>query len=263
LKSCEPSGLPSFLLAVFFLASPAASAEEDAVRPPVIYLIGDSTMADKNADGGNPERGWGQLLPEFCVDGARVENHAKDGCSTKSFLDEGLWTPVAGRLQPGDWLVIQFGHNDQKQDKPHLYTDAATTYRQNLGRFVEEARAKGASPVLATSIYRRYYGDHGKPKSTLGAYPEAARQTAAGLDVPLVDLNEQTRVLLESWGPEKSKALYLHFAPGEIPFYPNGKGDNTHLSEKGARAVAECFVRDVQAQGLALGRWLRIPASRP
>lgn len=247
-------------LAACLCASPASAAE--AVTP-VIYMIGDSTMANKSAENDNPEKGWGQLLPEYFQESVRIDNHAKDGRSSKSFLDEGLWTPVVDAMRPGDWLIIQFGHNDQKKDKPALYADPATTYRENLTRFVNEARAKGANPILATSIYRRTFTEDGKLKPTLGTYPETTRQLAAELNVPLVDLNEFTRVRLEAEGPDKSKALYLHFAPGEHPLFPNGRGDNSHLSTLGARAVAAMFVQSLQAQKIPLATWVKPTASQP
>src|ERR1043165_8224863 len=169
-----------------------------------VYMMGDSTMANKSTANGNPERGWGQLLPEFFQPQAVVVvNRAKDGRSTKSFQDEGLWKPILEAIRPGDWLIIQFGHNDQKKDKPQVYADAATDYRQNLTRFVQEARAKGAHPILATSIYRRQYTPEGEIKATLGAYPETVRQLAKELAIPLVDLNALTLKLLEEEGEEK------------------------------------------------------------
>ena len=233
-----------------------------AENPPRVFMIGDSTMADKNLDGGNPERGWGQLLPGFFQDGVKIENHAKDGRSTKSFFDEGLWTAVLADLKPGDWVIIQFGHNDQKKDKPLLYTNADTDYREFLTKYVKEAQAKGAHPILSTSIYRCHFTPEGKLKPSLQGYPEATRQTAAKLGVPLVDLNEMTRQLLESLGPEKSKSLFLHFAPGEIPFYPNGKNDNTHLCENGAKTISSLFVDNLKTQNIGLARWVKNPPKK-
>ena len=222
-------------------------------------MIGDSTMANKNLEGGNPERGWGQLLPEFFQAGVKVENHAKDGRSSRSFFDEGLWAPVVSDLKAGDWVIIQFGHNDQKKDKPLLYTDPDTDYRAFLTKYVKESQAKGAHPILVTSIYRRFFTPEGKPKPSLQRYPEVTRKMAAELGVPLVDLNEMSRQLLESLGPEKSKSLFLFFAPGEIPFYPNGKSDNTHLCENGAKTISALFTEDLKNRKIELARWLKSP----
>ncbi len=248
-------------LLFFFLTLMPMFSSESLTRSPRIYMIGDSTMAQKNLEGGNPERGWGQLLPQYFKSEVKIENHAKDGRSTRSFFDEGLWTPIVSALQPGDWVIIQFGHNDQKKEKPKLYTDSNTDYRTFLTKYVEETRAKGAFPLLATSIYRCSFSEDGKPKPTLGAYPEAVRQCAALLQVPCVDLNEQTGTLLESFGPEKAKTLYLHFAPGALSFYPNGKSDNSHLSETGARLVSELFTTSLRAQKIPLASLLKEPSS--
>jgi lysophospholipase L1-like esterase len=234
-----------------------------AQEAPVIYMIGDSTMANKNTANGNPERGWGQLLPEYFPAEVKIVNKAKDGRSTKSFLDEGLWTPVLEALKPGDWVIIEFGHNDQKKDKPSLYADPETDFQNNLKKFATETREKGASPILATPIYRRYFTPEGQPKSTAGAYPEATRKVAAGLSVPLVDLHERTKKLLEEYGVEKSKVLFLHFAAGELALYPTGRADNSHLCEEGARKVAGLFVEGLKEQKMDLARWLSEPAKTP
>lgn len=234
-----------------------AAGEGSGKTPPVIYMIGDSTMALKNTAGGNPERGWGQLLPEYFRKTVKIEDRAKDGRSARSFRDERLWAPIVERLRPGDWVIIQFGHNDQKKDKPHAYADPATDYPELLGAFISEAREKGALPILVTPIYRRYFGPDGHPRSTAGAYPEAVRKLAGELGVPLVDLHEQTRLLLEKYGEESSKGLYLHFAPEEILFFPKGKEDNTHLSEEGARQVAGLFAGSLKLQHIPLADFLQ------
>jgi lysophospholipase L1-like esterase len=220
------------------------------------HLIGDSTLANKCTLNGNPERGWGQLLPSCFIPGFQIANHALDGRSTKSFIDEGHWERVFNALRPGDWIVIQFGHNDQKHDQPLRYTHASTTYSENLGRFAREARAQGAHPLFATSIYRRRFTPDGSPENSLGDYPEAMRHLAASIGVPLIDLHTHTRDLLRSLGPEKSKALFLHFAPGDHPFYPQGKADDTHLSAYGARTISTLFTRELRRLDLELARWL-------
>lgn len=217
-----------------------------AANAPVIYMIGDSTMADKSQPEQNPERGWGQVLHEYVAEGVVVKNHAAGGRSTRSFIAEGRWQAVLEALQAGDWVIIQFGHNDQKKEKPSLYTDPETDFRDFLTQFVRESRAKGAQPVLATSIYRRYFKE-GKARNSLGQYPAATRAVAESLDVPLVDLNQLTGRLLNEQGEAGSKALFLHFEPGEHDYYPNGKRDNSHLSLKGAHSVAQLFVDDMEA----------------
>lgn len=235
-------------LLVGCVLSSALTATEPA--SPVVYLIGDSTMADKPQPDKNPERGWGQLLPEFMADGVTVENHAAGGRSTRSFVAESRWSAVLDKLQPGDWVVIQFGHNDQKQKQPALYTDPASDFPQFLEKFVREAQAKGAKPVLATPIYRRYFNADGSPKSSLGPYAAATQSVAKRLGVSVVDLHSLTGNLLAEFGEERSKALFLHFAPGEHAFFPEGKADNSHLSKLGARRVAELFVREAMRQSI-------------
>ncbi len=229
----------------------------DTRRAPTIHLIGDSTMADKCLKTGTPVRGWGQLLPEIVLPGARVLNHARDGRSSKSFIWEGLWDMARASFHPGDWLVIQFGHNDQKLDRPLLGTEPDGTYRQYLTRFVREADALEVNSIFATSICRRCFSQDGRVENTLGDYPAAMRETAKELEVPLIDLNEQTELLLHALGPEKSKALFLHFARGGLACHPEKIIDGTLLSLKGARTVADIFAQSIHHYPLGLARWLK------
>ncbi len=233
-----------------------ANSEYAFPTPPVIHLIGDSTMADKCTLNDKPGRGWGQLLPEFFQSTVRIANHARDGRSSKSFAWEGLWDKALKTFQPGDWLVIQFGHNDQELDRPLLCTDPDSSYAMFLSRFVREARAKGTHPVFATSIHRRKFDDDGRLLDTLGDYPPAMRRLALELGVPLIDLHQETRGLLESLGSGKSKHLFLHLAPGKLPAYPLGIADNTLLSEAGARAVATLFAQETRMELPDLACWL-------
>lgn len=225
--------------------------------PPRIFMAGDSTMANKNVAHGNLERGWGQLLPEQFKDGVLIDNRASDGRSTRSFAAEGRWKAIVDQLRAGDWVIIQFGHNDQKKDKPELYAEAETDYRAALAGFVRDCQQKGANPILATSIYRRFFSADGKSKDSLGKYPQACSETAAELKVPLADLHERTRQLLEKLGPEKSQALFMIFQPGENPALPAGKQDNTHLRESGARAVAGLFADELRRLHSPLCVWLK------
>lgn len=207
-----------------------------------IYTIGDSTMADKPNPDKNPERGWCQLLPQFLKDSITLENHAVNGRSTRSFIGEKKWEMIYNKLEKGDYVFIQFGHNDQKVNSPLRYTNPHTAYRNNLIKFVNETREKGAIPVLFTSIVRRNFNDNGTLVDTHRAYPLATRLVAQEYDVPLIDLQYLTEKLEESYGVEGSKELHLHYAPNEIPYYPEGKKDNTHLSVLGATEVAKLAV---------------------
>lgn len=222
-----------------------------------LYLIGDSTMSDKKNPEENPEHGWGQVLPELLIDKIKVNNHAVNGRSTKSFIDEGRWEEVLKQLQPGDYVFIQFGHNDQKFKSPDRFTNPFTGYRSNLERFVNEARAKGANPVLFSSIVRRNFNEYGTLVDTHGEYPLVVRMVADDLEVPFVDLQRTTENLLLSYGEEDSKNLHLHFEAGENDYYPEGIADDTHLSEKGAVIVASLALKDLAKLDKVFKKYIR------
>lgn len=239
-----------------------------------IFTIGDSTMANKPLEGGNPERGWGQMLSRYFSEEIVIDNHAVNGRSSKSFIDEGRWDKVLVKLKKGDYVFIQFGHNDEKPDEKR-HTDPGTTFDANLKRFVEEARAKGAIPVLFNSIVRRNFGeanadavakavvqddiregiDPNAPQAevntgarlidTHGAYLDSPRNVARELEVPFVDLNRVTHDLVEQMGPEASKQLFVWVAPNTVPVLPKGREDNTHLNVRGAATVAWLAVQEV------------------
>ena len=194
----------------------------------------------------NPERGWGQLLPRFFDEHVVVRNHAVNGRSTKSFIDEGRWTAVLSQLVSGDVVLIEFGHNDEKVEDTTRYAAPGTTYRRNLERFVNDARAKHAIPVLFTPIVRRKFDASGVLQDTHGEYPAVVREVAKALQVPLVDLLAMTDTLVRRAGPNDSKRLYVWVAPGESAMYPEGRQDDTHLSVAGATAVAKLAARCAQ-----------------
>ena len=213
-----------------------------------IFMVGDSTMANK-ATKAFPETGWGQVLPAF-VDTSRivVDNHAKNGRSTKSFIETGLWQAVLDKIKPGDYVFIQFGHNDEKKEKPAVYARAETSYQINLKRMISEARAKGAIPVLFTSIVRRDFLPNGRLNDTHGNYPAAMKTVAQETSVPLIDLEAQTHLMVEGAGIEASKRFYLHAPAGAYAGHPNGVEDNTHLSRAGAMRVAALAVESIKVQ---------------
>ncbi len=212
---------------------------------PTLHLCGDSTMADK-PDPDYPERGWGQLFRQLVQPPLRVVNHAVNGRSTKSFRDEGRWQHMLDMLVPGDWVLIQFGHNDEKSQDPKRYADPVTDFPANLRRFVTEVREHGANPILATPVVRRLWDEHGVLTDSHGAYLTAVRQVAATEHVPLLDMESATRALETKLGPEGSKQLHMIFAPGENPRLPDGKEDNTHYVETGARLVAALAAREMR-----------------
>jgi lysophospholipase L1-like esterase len=240
------------LLALLCLA--AAAAIHAAEAAPLVYLAGDSTMATKPLD--LPERGWGMALPGFMKDPAMIQNHAVNGRSTKSFINEGRWQRIVAALQPGDFVLIQFGHNDEKVENPNVGTDAATVFRDNLRRFIREARAKQATPILATPVARRKFDAAGKLVPTHGAYPDAIRAVAAEEKVALLDLERATEKWLQEAGDEPSKKFFMWIAPGTHPRIPQGREDNTHFVEAGAVAVAGLAAAQIREQNLPLAKWL-------
>jgi lysophospholipase L1-like esterase len=242
--------LPAIIL--LFVSTAAFQIQN---RPVHIFMIGDSTMADKDPKAA-PETGWGQALQSFFSDTVKVSNHARNGRSSKSFIDEGLWQVVLNSLQPGDYVIIQFGHNDQKPDAAR-HTDPQTAYRSNLEKFVNETRAKGAFPILCTSIVRRKFDEKGALADTHGEYPDAVRQTSRELKAPLLDLQLRTMKLVSELGPEKSKSLYLHTLPGAYPNRPEGVQDDTHLNPEGASAIARMAVEEMKVLKLPLANLLK------
>ena len=224
-------------------------------KTPSVYLIGDSTMSDKPLVD-NPERGWGMALPYFFSNEVKFENHAKNGRSTRSFISQGRWQNVLDKLQPGDYVFIQFGHNDEKGKDPDRYTPALTVYKANLIKFVKETREKGATPVLLTPIMRRRFRD-GEFYDTHGDYPLAVRQAAEEYDVPLIDHHAKSKELIVEFGEEKSKELFLWIKPGEYDSLPGGKSDDTHFSIKGAYLMASLAVEGMKEIDLPLLRWYK------
>lgn len=210
-----------------------------------LFLVGDSTMSDKPLADGNPERGWGQAFRLYLQEDYRVENHAVNGRSTRSFRSEGRWDSVMQRVQPGDYVLIQFGHNDQKSQDSTRYSAPETDYRAHLKRFVEEVRAQRGKPILATPIERRRFDENGVFYGTHGAYPRVVREVADSMAVPLLDLQQRTRELLISYGDENSKKLFLFIQPGEYPSLPEGREDNTHLSAVGAFRVSDLAKQEI------------------
>lgn len=224
---------------------------------PRLHLAGDSTAANKPHDPPNPEYGWGEKFPAFFRDPAVIVNHAVNGRSTKSFIDEGRWAKLVADLHAGDWVIIEFGHNDEKTEDPKRYTAPRGEYAANLRRFIADVRAKGAFPVLATPIARRKWDAAGHLVDTHGDYPAAVREVAAETKVPLLELNGLTTALEAGHGVEGSKALHLHIAPGTYTRKPEGWQDDTHLSAYGAERVAALAVQEILRLQLPLTSWLK------
>lgn len=212
-------------------------------RPLRIALAGDSTVTD--------EQGWGRGFAARLAPQAACLNRAKGGRSSKSYAAEGLWQGVL-RERP-DYVLIQFGHNDAPGKGPERETDAATTYRENLSRYVDEARAAGATPVLVTSLTRRYYGPDGRIRSDLEAYAQAAREVARSRSVPLIDLHALSVELLDRLGPEQGLALGTTKSDGSL--------DKTHLDARGSALFGELVADELRRAVPTLARFVR-PATQ-
>jgi lysophospholipase L1-like esterase len=217
-------------------------------QPPriTIWLCGDSTMSIKETKA-YPETGWGMPFAFFWDSTVTVANRAKNGRSTKTFISEGLWQSVYDNIRPGDYVFIQFGHNDESKDKKERYA-TPDTFRMNLARFVNEARSKGGIPVLLTPVSRRKFDSSGTARPTHLEYAAYVQEVAANEKVVLFDLDTQSRELYQQMGKENSKSLFLQLQPGEHPNYPSGKEDNTHFNEWGARLIAQLVLRNIERQ---------------
>lgn len=222
-----------------------------------IYMIGDSTMSDKKNPDTNPEHGWGQVLPQFFNKNIKIDNRAVNGRSSKSFIAEKRWDSILKTLKEGDYVFIQFGHNDQKVNDPKRYTIPHTAYRNNLIKFVLETRDKGATPILFSSIARRNFNETGVLVDTHGEYPLQMRLVSKEYQVPFIDLQYLTEQLEESYGVEGSKKLHLHFEPGEVPFYKDGKHDNTHLSKLGATETSKLAISELKKEVASLVKYIK------
>ncbi|MEQ8414169.1 MAG: rhamnogalacturonan acetylesterase [Imperialibacter sp.] len=206
-----------------------------------IWLIGDSTMAPKSVKA-YPELGWGEGLADFVTKKTKVHNHAVNGRSSLSFINEGRWQSVFDSLQKGDYVIIQFGHNDEKTDTTR-HTEPFGSFKQNIQKFIDEARKKGAIPIVCSSIVRRHFDAEGNLKDTHGDYITATEQIARETKTPYVNMEALTRQLVSDLGPEKSKDIFL---------FTDTKQDSTHLNVAGAGIVAGLFVEEAKAQRLPI-----------
>ncbi|NDV47284.1 hypothetical protein D0T49_09530 [Paludibacter sp. 221] len=228
-------------------------------RPLHIFMAGDSTMANKvlyktvtdSVTGKEiqedfPERGWGMVLPQFFTDKVVIQNYAKNGRSTRTFISEGLWDSIASNVKQGDYVIIQFGHNDSSEAKKDRYTSPGD-YKNNLIKFVDETRAKGGNPILCTPVARRKYKD-GEIVNTHGIYTDLVAEVATEKNVPLVDMYKYTSEWLNETGEENSARFFMNIPAGVNKIYPNGLTDNTHFVQAGAEKAAGFFVEDIKKQ---------------
>lgn len=227
-------------------------------KPVKIFLIGDSTMANKPLEDNNPERGWGQVFGTFLNDDVIISNHAKNGRSTKSFLAEGLWKNVLDSLGKGDYVFIQFGHNDAKTTDSLRFAAPYGAYRENLIRYVLESRNNGAIPVLITPVNRRNFDSTGQIINSHVEYSKSMKQVADELNVPLLDLHKKSMLLFDSLGVEETKKIFLWVKPNEYKLYPEGKKDNTHFTFYGANEVAKLVIECINESDLPLKNNIKI-----
>lgn len=233
--------------------------EDDGWNPTLdvinIYIAGDSTACNYTEDRA-PRAGWGQVIDRFFKETVIVKNHAASGRSSKSFINEGLLATILEEIKPDDYLFIQFGHNDEKNDKERR-TEPYTTYKEYLTHYIKGARERGANPVLLTPISRRSFMNDGTIANTHGEYPRAMKELADEFNVPLIDMTEKTKRLFEELGEEKTKQIFLWLKPGEHKNYPDGVEDNTHLQERGAVEIAKLVIEGIKENKLLLKRFIK------
>ena len=263
------------------MAAALAVSVLGAAELPTIYLAGDSTVCDYKPEQA-PMTGWGQALRDFCKPGVTVRNLAVGGRSTKSFQDEGRWKKLLAQLKPGDFVLIQFGHNDEKAKSADRYTVPGGTFDANLKKFVNETREKGGTPILMNSIVRRNFPANGiaaaqtddRQKTwkkglenypaegdtlvdTHGDYRIAPRNVAEEMGVAFIDMNTLTHELVQGLGRENSRMLYMWMPVGVYEFAPEGRIDNTHLNVLGGIIVSRLAVNAIAEKVPALRPYIR------
>lgn len=210
-----------------------------------IFLAGDSTIAIKETKA-YPETGWGMPFVYFWDSSVTIVNRAKNGRSTKSFMEEGLWKSITDEAGEGDYIFIQFGHNDEVPTKKTYTTEIE--FRKNLVTYIQESRNKKAIPVLLTPVARRKFDSTGTIVGTHDTYSAIVRSVAVDEKVIFIDLDKTSQQLYQQFGAEGSKLLFLQLKSGEHPNYPDGKDDNTHFSELGARKIAQLVLADIKTK---------------
>jgi lysophospholipase L1-like esterase len=225
-----------------------------------VYIAGDSTVTDQAKE---PWAAWGQMLPAFFKQGVAIANHAESGESLKSFVGERRLQKILETIQAGDYLLIQFAHNDQKPGASHV--EPFTSYKELLKLYVDEARKRNALPVLVTPVHRRKFDEQGRIVNTLGDYPEAMRQLAKEEKVPLIDLNEMSKQLFEALGPDGTLKAFVHYPAQTFPGQEKELKDDTHFNAYGAYELAQCVVTGMRANQLGIVKYLAadVPAFDP
>jgi lysophospholipase L1-like esterase len=215
-----------------------------------VFLAGNSTVVDQDDD---PWASWGQMIPRFLKQGIAVSNQAESGLSLGSFLSSNRLEKVLSMMKPGDYLFIEFGHNDQKEKGPD--DGAFKSYSERIRLFVTEFRKKGGIPVIVTPANRRSFGDDGKITNSLGDYPAAAKKVAEELKVPFIDLNAMTKTLYETFGPDNSKNLFVIYPANTFPDQKETLNDNTHFNSYGAFQLAKCILEGIKENNLEIKKF--------
>jgi len=241
--------LKILLLSIFAFVLFSAYQQDKTIT---IYLVGDSTMADKDSTK-YPENGWGTPFKWFFSKDIKIENHAKNGKSTKSFLNEGRWNKIKETLKEGDYVFIQFGHNDEIPTKKSATTPKE--FEENLTLYISETRALKATPILLTSVSRRSF-ENDLLIDTHKEYANITREVAKATNTSIIDVTTSSMQLLNQLGPERSKDLFLHLEPLQNPNYPKGVVDNTHFNEFGARRIAELVVNELKKLDIPLKEFI-------
>ena len=201
-----------------------------------IFMAGDSTMQLYDTSR-TPQRGWGQVFGDYFNNNVQIVDLARGGRSTKSYIKEGLWNNLVNKVHKGDWVIIEFGHNDHDKRKPERFT-TPVQYKNNLITMIRDVQGRGANPIVLTPIAMRNFDKSGVYKDGHGSYPCQARLAAQDCKIPVIDVDSLFGHVITQLGPEKSKDLFMNFGPGLYKAYPDGKTDNTHLRLSGAKVVA-------------------------
>lgn len=263
LISTFQQGLLTALVTVLAYSPVYANQAADKLQPAIashkvtIHMAGDSTMAIKDPKD-YPETGWGVPFATFFNDSTTVINYAKNGRSTRTFIEEGLWAKLMSTLQPGDFVIIQFGHNDESNNKPDRYTTPGQ-YQDNLRRFINDVRNKGAEPLLMTPVTRRYFDKNGNIKETHKYSPLARKIAATDDSLIFIDMDAITREYFQALGDAGSALRFMHIRPAVHPNYPNGVRDNTHFNQLGAREVAQLVLAELKRINHPIAKQLREP----
>ncbi|WP_257208726.1 rhamnogalacturonan acetylesterase [Bacillus sp. AFS031507] len=223
----------------------AAKNEKNHKNRITVYLAGDSTVSDYSSSLA-PRAGWGQVLNRYFDDKIVVKNEASSGRSSKSFIDEGRLKSILDQIEKGDYLFIQFGHNDEKKEDPTRYTEPYSTYKSYLKQYIDGARAKQAIPVLVTPVERRRFSEEARARDTHGEYPAAMKELGMEENVPVIDLTAKSKALFQELGPERTKDVFLWLDAEENKNYPNGVHDNTHFQEAGAEKTASLVLEGIE-----------------